>query len=206
MSTLSAATSAFTVSMLSAGGQSMRMTSKCIALRAASARRSLVSRPIGRREQAHLRGGEVLVRRQQREAGLLDRDERRGELALPQQHFAGARAELRLVDPAAHGGVALRIKVDEQHAPARGGERGCQIDRGGGLADAALLVRDGDDALHGATVYCTAAPAPAPTARLEPEASGHQRPAAAAPGARAPSGRPRRWWCGSRAGRARRSP
>src|SRR2546421_5791845 len=47
MSTLSAATSAFTVSMLSAGGQSMRMTSKASRL-GCSAWRSLTSRPIGR--------------------------------------------------------------------------------------------------------------------------------------------------------------
>src|SRR5579862_4819417 len=46
MRTLSAATSAFTVSMLSAGGQSMRMTSKSVR-RGSSACRSLVSRPIG---------------------------------------------------------------------------------------------------------------------------------------------------------------
>src|SRR6267143_1348968 len=46
MSTLSAATSAFTVSMLSAGGQSMRITSKASRL-GWSAWRSLISRPIG---------------------------------------------------------------------------------------------------------------------------------------------------------------
>src|SRR5881394_3715843 len=47
MSTLSAATRAFTVSMLSAGGQSMRMTSKASRL-GCSAWRSLTPRPIGR--------------------------------------------------------------------------------------------------------------------------------------------------------------
>src|SRR5579875_1775216 len=42
--------------------------------------------------------------------------------------------------------VSLRIEVDQQHALARGGERGRKIDRGRRLADAAFLVGDGDDA------------------------------------------------------------
>ena len=59
------------------------------------------------------------------------------------------RVDLRFLDAATHGGVALRIDVDEQHAAARRGERGREIHGGGRLADAALLVRDRDDALHG---------------------------------------------------------
>src|SRR5690606_20247966 len=43
-------------------------------------------------------------------------------------------------------GVALRIEVDDQDLAIGRGERGRQVDRGGGLADTALLVRDGDDA------------------------------------------------------------
>ena len=44
----------------------------------------------------------------------------------------------------AAGGVALRIGVDEERAVAREREGGGEVDGGGGLADAALLVRDGD--------------------------------------------------------------
>src|SRR5262249_57972836 len=82
--------------------------------------------------------------------------ERLGELALPEHHLGGAALEARLVDAAPHGRVALRVEVQEQHLAARRGERGREVHRGGGLADAALLVRDGNDALHGATVYFTA--------------------------------------------------
>ena len=64
--------------------------------------------------------------------------------------------QLHLVDPAAHGGVALGIQVDEEYPALGGGERCREIDRSGGLADAALLVRDGDDPFHGPTVYFTA--------------------------------------------------
>src|SRR6185437_13512316 len=112
-------------------------------------------------EQPHLGGGQVLVGGQQREAALRDADERLGQLAFPEQHFAGTARELRLVDAAAHGGVALGIQIHEQHAPPRGGERGGEIDRRRGLADAALLVRDGDDPLHGHSVLHGAARAAA---------------------------------------------
>ena len=65
------------------------------------------------------------------------------------------RSDQRVVDGAggsglpfcadAAGQVALRVDVDEQHAPIGEGERGRQVDGRGGLADAALLVGDGDD-------------------------------------------------------------
>ena len=43
-------------------------------------------------------------------------------------------------------GVSLRIEVDDQHPLADGGERGAEIDGGGGLADAALLIGEGEHA------------------------------------------------------------
>ena len=43
-------------------------------------------------------------------------------------------------------GVALRIEIDDQDILADGGERGAEIDGGRRLADAALLVGDGEDA------------------------------------------------------------
>src|SRR5690606_31786112 len=42
-------------------------------------------------------------------------------------------------------GVALRIEVDDQYALTRCGEPGAEIDRGGRLADATLLVGESDD-------------------------------------------------------------
>src|SRR6185312_2406556 len=99
-------------------------------------------------EEPHLRGGQILVGGQQRIAALLDATERRGQVRLAEQHLAGAARELCLVYAAAHGGVALRVEVHEQDTAAGGRERGGQIDRGGGLTDAAFLVGDRDDALH----------------------------------------------------------
>src|SRR5260221_463575 len=53
-----------------------------------------------------------------------------------------------LVDAAAHGGVALRIEVHQQHATPGLGERRSQIDAGGGFADAALLVHHRENLSH----------------------------------------------------------
>ena len=41
---------------------------------------------------------------------------------------------------------ALRVEVDQQHLAAVLGQRGAEVDRGRGLADAALLVAHRDDA------------------------------------------------------------
>src|ERR1700722_15817298 len=54
-----------------------------------------------------------------------------------------------LVDSAAHGGIALRIEIDQQHAPFGGRQRGGEIDGGGGLSDPALLIWNWDAPLHG---------------------------------------------------------
>src|SRR5690606_19580764 len=62
--------------------------------------------------------------------------------------LAGAALELRLVHTAAHGRIALGIQIDQQDTPAGCRQRGGEVDGRGRLADAALLVRDGDDALH----------------------------------------------------------
>ena len=53
--------------------------------------------------------------------------------------------EVADVDAQAGAGVALRIEVDDQDPVAEVGQAGAEVDRGGGLADAALLVGDGDD-------------------------------------------------------------
>ena len=58
------------------------------------------------------------------------------------QHVIGRGAARLAVDAEPGRGVALRIEVDDQHVLADGGERGAEIDRGRGLADAALLVGD----------------------------------------------------------------
>ena len=62
------------------------------------------------------------------------------------QHVVGRDAAVAAVDAEAGRGVALRIEIDDQHALADGGERRAEIDRRRGLADAALLVGDGEHA------------------------------------------------------------
>jgi len=52
----------------------------------------------------------------------------------------GRRFQRGLVDPRAHGGIALRVEVDQQHALFELGQACGQVDAGSRLADAALLV------------------------------------------------------------------
>ena len=49
------------------------------------------------------------------------------------------------------GGRALDVEIDEQHLVAAAREARGEVDRGGGLADAALLIRDAENG-HGATL------------------------------------------------------
>src|SRR5690606_9443209 len=49
-----------------------------------------------------------------------------------------------LVGGGDHGEVALGVGVDEEHLVAGADGGGGQVERGGGLADPALLVADGD--------------------------------------------------------------
>ena len=53
-----------------------------------------------------------------------------------------------IIDAKAGAGVALRIKVDQQHRPSTGRQGGRQIDRGCGFPDAPLLVGNGDNAIR----------------------------------------------------------
>src|SRR5579862_9406960 len=54
-----------------------------------------------------------------------------------------------LVHSASHGGIALRIEIDQEHAPFGGRQRGGEIDGGGGLSNPAFLICNCDDPLHG---------------------------------------------------------
>src|SRR5271168_4057628 len=53
-----------------------------------------------------------------------------------------------LVDSASHGGITLRIEIDQQHTPLGGRQRSGEIDGGGGLSDPAFLICNRDDPLH----------------------------------------------------------
>ena len=70
-----------------------------------------------------------------------------GELGGERVVDGGAFLGVPLSSDAA-GQVALGVDVDEQHSLSAQGEGGGEVDGGGGLADSALLVRDGDDSSH----------------------------------------------------------
>ena len=60
------------------------------------------------------------------------------------QHVEDGREARFVGDADAGRGVALRIEIEDQHLLADRRQRGAEVDGGGGLADAALLVGDGD--------------------------------------------------------------
>ena len=62
------------------------------------------------------------------------------------EHVVDARHLGVVVDAERGAGVALRVDVDDQHGQSGLGQRGGDVDGGGGLADATLLVGDGEDA------------------------------------------------------------
>ena len=65
------------------------------------------------------------------------------------QHVIGRAVAVAAIDAETGRGVALRIEIDDQHALANRRECRAQIDRRGGLADAALLIGQRQDARMG---------------------------------------------------------
>src|SRR5262249_29689453 len=53
---------------------------------------------------------------------------------------------MALIDAETRARVPLRVEVDDHHALADCGKRGAEIDRRGGLADAAFLIGESDHA------------------------------------------------------------
>ena len=62
------------------------------------------------------------------------------------QQGIGAAGSIGAADAEAGGGIALGVEVDQQYRFAGSGEGGRQVDGRGGLANAALLVGDRQDA------------------------------------------------------------
>jgi hypothetical protein len=100
--------------------------------------------------QFHFGAGQVAVGAQHvvEQPAFVAAHARLGDGGRLQQHVVDRELELALVDARAHGGIALRVEVDHQHALAHLGQAGGQVDGGGGLADAALLVGDAKDLGH----------------------------------------------------------
>ncbi len=74
---------------------------------------------------------------------------RHGDVAqgfFPDQHLVARGDAGFAVDAEPGRGVALRVEVDDENPLADRGQRGSEVDGGGGLADPALLVRHDEDA------------------------------------------------------------
>ena len=100
-------------------------------------------------DQLDLGAGQLAIRAQHAVAAGLGVDGSFGNGRLAEQHVVDAECELALVDARTHGRIALRVEVDQQHALTDPGQSGGQVDAGGGLADAALLVGNAKDLGHG---------------------------------------------------------
>ncbi len=66
------------------------------------------------------------------------------ELGPAQHDVVGGDLAIAVLDAEPGARIALGVEVDHQDGLAAGGERGAEVDRRGGLADAALLVGDRD--------------------------------------------------------------
>ena len=98
--------------------------------------------------QLQLRAGQADVRGQQRQAFDPRVRERLPGRARARKHLVD-RAGVRLHAHAqSAAGVALRVRVHDEHALALRGHAGAEVDARGRLAHAALLIRDGDDLTH----------------------------------------------------------
>ena len=69
-----------------------------------------------------------------------------GEREVGDEHVVDALLLGPMVDAEGRRRVALRVEVDHEHVGTRPREGGGEVDRGRRLADAALLVRDRQDA------------------------------------------------------------
>src|SRR5690606_11720892 len=86
------------------------------------------------------------VRRQHIVAACLGTDAGPGHIGLADQDLVQIDRGRVLVDSAAHGGVTLRIQIDQQHALSVLRQRRGPADGRGGPAHAALLVGDAEHA------------------------------------------------------------
>ena len=91
--------------------------------------------------------GQVAVRGDEPEVVGPGRPSRLGDRDVADQAVVGGGVGVA-VAAQRDGGVALGVEVDEQGLGARRGDAGGEVDRGGRLADAALLVRDRVDGAH----------------------------------------------------------
>ena len=78
-------------------------------------------------------------------------DSRAADVTVANQDVVQRALKPSLVDAATHGRVALWVQIDQQNTLFMAGQPCGQVDRGRGLADAPLLVGDGENDGQGAT-------------------------------------------------------
>ena len=101
---------------------------------------------VARLADLEFEAGKIECRRRDRQLRHRGRHDSVAHRRFGGEHVVGGEAAVAAIDAEAGRGVALRIEIDDQYLLADGGERGAEIDRGRGLADAALLVGDRQDA------------------------------------------------------------
>ena len=89
---------------------------------------------------------EFLAGREDVEAGDRGGTDGFGEVGGADEGVVGGGAAVFTADAESGAGVALGVEVEYQHWEADHGESGAEVDGGGGFADAAFLVGDGEDA------------------------------------------------------------
>ena len=106
-------------------------------------RRDRIAQPEGavaRRSQFELEARQIHRRGRDMQPRHRGRHHRVAQRRFADQHVIGRAVAAAAIDAEPGRGIALRIEIDDQHALADRRQRGAEIDRGGGLADAALLV------------------------------------------------------------------
>ena len=82
------------------------------------------------------------------QAGDLQGGDHARQGRVSQQHLVHRTVEAVGAGLAAAGGIGLGIQIDQEGAAVVGGQTGGQVDRSGGLPDAALLVGYRDNSTH----------------------------------------------------------
>ena len=105
-------------------------------------------------DQFDFRAGEIDAGGGEQQPRNIGFRHRRFEAVFPAKNVISGDAAVRRRNPKTGRGVALRVEIDEQDFFAHRGERGREIDRGRGFADAAFLVGDGENPRLERTMRC----------------------------------------------------
>ena len=109
---------------------------------------------LGEIYQLDFRARQLAVRRNQVETPARRRESHVLDFCNTKQYVVNCGSERSLINPGAHGRIALRIEVDQQHAAFHRHQARGEIDAGRRLADAAFLIGDRNDLRHWRRVRC----------------------------------------------------